>query len=56
MLHKGKPYTSAPFFWTNQFGNAQFVGFGVGTDSTWSESDGGTDPAKTTRVTYFFKG
>lgn len=55
MLGKGISYSEAPFFWTNQFINAQFVGYGSGHDWTFSESKGEETPMKTSRITYFFK-
>lgn len=56
MLGQGKPFNKAPFFWTNQFVNAQFVGYGFGSDFNFTETRPGVGDAPTGIITYFFKG
>lgn len=56
MLDKGLNYVDVPFFWTNQFGNAQFAGFSSGADFVWTESTVEKGPQQTGRITYFYKG
>lgn len=55
MLGKGTNYTSVPFFWTNQFVNAQFAGYSGEYDWTYTETKEEGDPMKTGRITYFYK-
>jgi NADPH-dependent 2,4-dienoyl-CoA reductase/sulfur reductase-like enzyme/nitrite reductase/ring-hydroxylating ferredoxin subunit len=55
MLDRGLNYSEVPFFWTNQFGNAQFAGFSNGADWTWTESTADKGPRETGRITYFYK-
>jgi hypothetical protein len=56
MLLKGGRYEHCPFFWTNQFQNAQFVGFSADADWTFTETEANAEePDKPGRVTYFFK-
>ena len=56
MLGLGQLFNTVPFFWTNQFANAQFAGSSAGSDWSFTETDSEDEPAKTARVTYFFKG
>mmetsp|Transcript_20801 Transcript_20801/g.38645 ORF Transcript_20801/g.38645 Transcript_20801/m.38645 type:complete len:565 (-) Transcript_20801:47-1741(-) len=55
MLGQGKPYTSVPFFWTNMHINAQFVGFGAGSDSHATQFFGPREDYKTPKCTVFYK-
>jgi hypothetical protein len=55
MLGQGKPYTSAPFFWTNMYINAQFVGFGYGTDSQETHDFNPAEGFKSSKFTVFYK-
>lgn len=56
MLGIGHPYAYVPFFWTNMFGNVQFVGNSQGSDSYFSEKSSDTDLTKKAQATFFFKG
>lgn len=56
MLGLGQVFNTVPFFWTNQFGNAQFAGYSAGADWTYTETESEDEPAKTARITYFYKG
>ena len=55
MLGLGQVFGVVPFFWTNQFGNAQFAGYSAGADWTHTETDSEDEVAKTARITYFYK-
>lgn len=55
MLGQGKPYTSAPFFWTNLHINAQFVGFGYGSDSSSTLNFNPEEGFKSSKATVFYK-
>ena len=56
MLEKGNNYLDIPFFWSAQFLNISFAGFSTGHDWSYTETKGEDLPAKTARITYFFKG
>mmetsp|Transcript_2065 Transcript_2065/g.4735 ORF Transcript_2065/g.4735 Transcript_2065/m.4735 type:complete len:622 (-) Transcript_2065:1688-3553(-) len=56
MLGRGTNFVEVPFFWTNQFGNAQFAGFSQGADFIWTESTEEKGAKDTGRITYFYKG
>lgn len=56
MLGKNVDYRDIPLFWSNQFLNVQFVGFGAGKDSSHSEVAQNQDPLKVGIITYYFKG
>jgi len=56
MLGVGHGFNFVPFFWTNLFGNVQFVGSAYGSDGNFTEKNDETDPSKASKATYFFKG
>ena len=56
MLGVGHGYNYVPFFWTNLFGNVQFVGSAYGSDGNFTEKNEESDPSKAAKATYFFKG
>lgn len=56
MIGRGHTYNYVPFFWTNQFGNVTFLGSSSPSDSSFTEKNEESDPAKATKATYFFLG
>lgn len=56
MLDGGDHFMATPFYWTNQFGNAQAVGFPSHADWRWTETKGGPSASDTAHITYFYKG
>ncbi|CAG9331546.1 unnamed protein product [Blepharisma stoltei] len=56
MAGKRHEYDDLPFFWSNQWLNVQFVGFGAGKDWSFTETKNDPDLFKVGKITYYFKG
>ena len=56
MLGLGHGYSFVPFFWTDMFGSAQFVGSVFDWSEHFTEMDDEPDPTKASKATFFFRG